>query len=214
VEDNEETQVLQGRDLESRTRPWQHDKTWIRVPSKIMRSAWLAILRSGKDPENGDLVDDNQSEDRESEQQEPDTSNGGRPGLGTRNRTNSQNSVTGIDELEDDSRSFHAPLRVLTSMRGERARKHIRRGFRGTKACCLFHIVPLLMSAIQNTCMTRRSRSLTGLTTRSHKVKDHSNRIELDRPILYISHLLLSPHRRGLGCTSCANLGFEPRYCW
>lgn len=30
----------------------------------------------------------------------------------------------------DDARSFQAPLRILTSIRGERARKHIRRGFR------------------------------------------------------------------------------------
>ena len=31
---------------------------------------------------------------------------------------------------DDDDASFQAPLRILTSLRGERARKHIRRGFR------------------------------------------------------------------------------------
>jgi hypothetical protein len=169
VEDNEETQALQGRDLESRTRPWQHDKAWIRVPSKVMRSAWLAASRSGKDPKNGDLVDDNQSEDGESEQQEPDTSNGGRPslGMGSRTNLNYRSTPTSIDELE-----FRQIMRRYTDIRE-------RRGFRGINACRLFHIVLLLMSAIQSTCMIRRSRSgRSWLATRSHKVKDNSNRIE------------------------------------
>lgn len=35
-----------------------------------------------------------------------------------------------VSSSDDDAASFHAPLRILTSLRGERARKHIRRGFR------------------------------------------------------------------------------------
>jgi P-type Ca2+ transporter type 2C len=41
-----------------------------------------------------------------------------------------KNVKANITDSTDDDISFEAPLRILTSLRGERARKHIRRGFR------------------------------------------------------------------------------------
>ncbi|KAK0762681.1 hypothetical protein N5P37_005499 [Trichoderma harzianum] len=43
VEDNEETPLLSGRDIRSRTLPWQHDNAFIRLPSQLAFSIWQFV---------------------------------------------------------------------------------------------------------------------------------------------------------------------------
>ncbi len=43
LEDNEEASSLRGRNLNSKTPIWQHDRAWIRRPAKFVRSTWLFL---------------------------------------------------------------------------------------------------------------------------------------------------------------------------
>ncbi|KAF3073623.1 hypothetical protein CFAM422_004409 [Trichoderma lentiforme] len=43
VEDNEETPLLSGRDIRSRTLAWQHDNAFIRLPSQLAITIWQFV---------------------------------------------------------------------------------------------------------------------------------------------------------------------------